>query len=106
MVVCVNICPVVDEQPFALKSAGLPMTLTRRSCRENERTHGWMDIPRLILQLPFSCSGTVTNTCPARRTSTGRPGRHGNAATCLAAAASSRAGEPARMATTVPGVAR
>lgn len=43
MVVCVNICPVVDEQPFALKSAGLPMTLTRRSCRENERTHGWMD---------------------------------------------------------------
>lgn len=46
------------------------------------------------------------NTCPAHRMSTGRPGRHGNAAPCLAAVASSRDAEPVRMAMTVPDVVR
>lgn len=45
-------------------------------------------------------------TCPARRTCTGRPGRHGNAAPCPAAEASSHDAEPVRTATTVPGVVR
>lgn len=38
--------------------------------------------------------------------STGRPGRHGNAAPCLVAEVSSHDAEPARTATTVPGVVR
>lgn len=46
------------------------------------------------------------NTCPARRTSTGRPGRHGNAVLYLVAEASSHDAEPVRTATTVPGVVR
>lgn len=49
---------------------------------------------------------TVMNTCPAHRTSTGRPGRHGNAALCPVAEASSHDAEPVRTAMTVPGVAR
>lgn len=50
--------------------------------------------------------GTATSTFPARRTSTGRPGRHGNAARWLAEEASNHVAEPARTATTVPGVVR
>lgn len=64
------------------------------------------------VSIPIPCchcypsAGTVTNTCPARRTSTGRPGLHGNAATCPVAEVSSLGAEPARTATTVPGVVR
>ena len=54
----------------------------------------------------FSFPGTVMNTCPARRTSTGRPGRHGNAAPYLVAEASSHDEESVRTATTVRGVVR
>lgn len=46
------------------------------------------------------------NTCPALLMSTGRPGRHGNAATCPVAEASSHDVEPVRTATTAPGVVR
>lgn len=64
------------------------------------------------VSIPIPCchcspsAGTVTNTCPVRRTSTGRHGLHGNAATCPAAEVSSLGAEPARTATTVPGVVR
>lgn len=50
--------------------------------------------------------GTATSISPARRMSTGRPGRHGNAAQWLAEEASSRVAEPVRTATTVPGAVR
>lgn len=46
------------------------------------------------------------NTCPAHHTSTGLPGRHGNAATCPAAAASNHDAGLVRTATTALGVDR
>lgn len=49
---------------------------------------------------------TVMNTCPAHHTSTGLPGRHGNAATCPAAAASNHDAGLVRTATTALGVDR
>lgn len=56
---------------------------------------------------PLSASaGTATSTCPARRMSTGRPGRCGNAARRLAEEESNHVAGPARTATTVPGAAR
>lgn len=67
----------------------------------------WLCLTTMSLNLCLcDFSGTATNTCPARHTSTGPPGRRGNAALCLVAAASSHAGEPVRTATTVPGVVR
>lgn len=50
--------------------------------------------------------GTATSSFPARRMSTGRPGRRGNAARWLAEEASNHVAEPARTATTVPDAVR